>query len=313
MPHLFAILAILSLPWTVPARAEPPHVVASIKPVHSLVAGVMGEVGRPDLLVEGGASPHTYALKPSDAASLGRARLVFWIGPAMEGFLVKPLEAQARRAKVVALMQAPGVNRLGLRDGGVWERHGHSDRHGHSHGHAQAPGRHDAHVWLDPANAIAMVAAIRSSLAEIDPARGEIYRLNAETLTARLAALDGELRERLRPVRSEPFLVFHDAYQYFEGRYGLNAVGSITVSPERQPGARRIQEVRRKIAELQPRCVFSEPQFESALVRTVIEGSGVRSGVLDPLGVELPAGPEAYPALMRGLAASLVACLAGNS
>ncbi|MCW5751571.1 MAG: zinc ABC transporter substrate-binding protein [Alphaproteobacteria bacterium] len=335
MPRLPVFLAFLPLLWTAPALAEAPHVVASIKPVHSLVAGVMGEIGRPDLLVEGAASPHTYALKPSDAASLGRARLVFWVGPALEGFLVKPLEAQARQAKRVALMEAPGLVLHGLRDGGVWEGHDHAHdhahppssthrhesnsrvrrntgRHDHSHGHAPA-GERDAHVWLDPLNAIAMVKAIAAALGEVDPANAETYRRNELALIARLDELHVELRERLGLVQAAPFIVFHDAYQYFEKRYGLNAVGSITLSPERQPGARRVQEVRRKIADLRPRCVFSEPQFESAIVRTVIEGSSLRSGVLDPLGVELPAGPEAYPALMRGVAASLIACLAGTS
>ena len=165
------------------------------------------------------------------------------------------------------------------------------------------------HVWLDPHNAKHIVAAAVSTLADVDPDNAAAYRRNGAAMLARLDALDAELRESLAPIKDVPYVVFHDAYPYVEARYGLNAVGSITVSPERTPGAKRLVEIRRKIRETKAACVFSEPQFEPALVSTVLTGTSAKTAVLDPLGADLPAGPEAYVQLVRNLAAALVDCL----
>jgi zinc transport system substrate-binding protein len=289
-----------------PAAAQP-QVVASVKPVHSLVAAVMAGVGTPGLLVHGAASPHTYALRPSDAARLSGARVVFWIGPAYEAFLVKPLASLATGARVVALATAPGVATLAPREGGVWEE----DEHDHDHGSpGEAPGaRIDGHLWLDPRNAVAMAQAIAAVLSEVDPPHAGAYAANAGKLGERLGALDDALAKTLAPVRGVPFVVFHDAYQYLERRYGLTAVGAVAVSPERRPGARRVAELRDKIGKLGARCVFAEPQFEPALVRTLVAETGARTATLDPLGADLADGPGLYEAMMRRLAASLTACL----
>lgn len=281
-------------------------VVASIKPVHALVAGVMKGVGEPDLLLKGAASPHTYALRPSDAAALAKAKLVFWIGPHMEAFLTTPLESLAANAATVELDAAEGVVRLPLREGGAFEPDGDEGDAHDAHGH----GGTDAHVWLDPDNAKAMVAAIGRALAEADPADAAAYAANAAELSVRLDALSAEIAAELAPVRGKGFVVFHDAYQYFEKRFGMAAVGSITVSPEVMPGAARIAGIRDKVKALGVACVFAEPQFEPRLVDVVTEGTGARSGVLDPEASMLPPGPDLYFEMLRGLAASLRACLA---
>jgi zinc transport system substrate-binding protein len=286
------------------AAADAPRVVVSIKPVHSLVAGVMDGVGNPELLIHGSGSPHTYSLRPSEAQALQEADVVFWIGEELEGFLARPLQNLPRAAAVVALHEADGVRLLAGREGGAWEAHAHHDS-GHEHAHEGA----DMHVWLDPVNAQAMVAAIARELSAIDPQNEETYASNAAVLHQRLEELDTTLQDQLEPVQNDPYIVFHDAYQYFEDRYDLNTVGSITITPERQPGARRLYEIRARIVETGAACVFSEPQFEPVLVETVIEGTSARSGVLDPLGAELEAGPDAYFDLMDQLAGSLRACL----
>lgn len=287
------------------AVAAQPAVVASIKPVHALVAGVMLGVGEPRLLVAGGASPHEYSLKPSDGRALGAAQVVFWIGPALENFLVKPL-ANAPAARSVALLTAPGVTVLPLREGGVWEAH--DEAHDHAH---DLTASHDAHVWLDPVNAIAMVRQIVAVLGAADPAHQAVYARNGAALVERLERLNQQLAAALAPVRTRPYLVFHDAYQYFERRYGLNAVGSVVLSPEQRPGAKRVAEIQARVRERQVRCVFSEPQFQPALVATIIAGSAARQGVLDPLGAELPAGPDAYFHLLEALAEAVRGCLGG--
>lgn len=315
-----AVLLALSLATTVGlgrARAAgdgAPSVVVSLKPLHSLVAGVMGDVGAPRLLIPGSASPHAYSLRPSDARALSEADLVFWVGRDMETFLARPLASLAGGAAVVALSTVEGVRLLKNRAGGAWDGEaGHGDEGEAADEHAYHHGEYNLHIWLDPDNAIAIVQAAVSALSHVDPDHAADYATNGEALIGRLTALDRELHSELAPVRQTPFVVFHDAYQYFEAHYGLNAVGSITVSPDRAPGASRVSEIRRKIKRLEAACVFSEPQFTPTIVRTLIEGTAARQGMLDPLGVELQAGPDAYFALMRGLGASLRKCLAPAS
>lgn len=294
-----------------PALAEGPAVVASIAPVHSLAAAVMAGVGEAVLLVKGASSPHDYSLKPSDARALNGAKVVFLVDEkSLEGFLAKPLAALAGKAKVVRLAAVPGVKRLEPREGGAWE--GHDD---HDHGHeAKKRDRHeedelDPHLWLDPKNAKAMTSAMAAALAEADPAHAAAYRDNAARALDRLDALDADLKARLAAAAGKPFVVYHDAYQYFEAAYGLAAAGSVTVSPERKPGAKRLKAIRAKIAELKAACVFSEPQFDPRLAGTLADGTGARTGILDPLGAALAPGADLYPRMMENLADAVSGCL----
>jgi zinc transport system substrate-binding protein len=292
-------------------------VVVSVKPLHSLIAGVMEGVGVPDLMIGGAGSPHTYSLKPSGARLLENAQVIFWVGESLETFLEKPLSALGRKARIVEAMRMPGVRLLPGRRGGTWDEHavhddtGHGSGTGETHGHAGEHGDAalDGHLWLDPANARAIVRVAADVLGQSDPANRGRYAANADRLTARIDALDDDLKRLLAPVRDTPFVVFHDAFQYFEKAYALRAVGSIVVSPERTPGARRVKKTREKISSLGARCVFSEPQFTPAILGTLLEGTDTRTGTLDPLGAGLPAGPDAWFALMRGLGSSLVDCL----
>ncbi len=324
------VLAVGAMPA---AASASPTVVASILPVHSLVAAVMAGVGDPVLLVEGGGSPHSYALRPSQARALEQAAAVFWIGEELEVFLVKPLAALVGRARVAALHEAEGVELLPFRGGDAWGSHTHDHEHDHDHDHdhdhehkhghghehkgaeadggrrAHAAGEANMHIWLDPANARAIVTAIAATLSEADPAHALTYAANAEALSRRLVELDRSLARALAPLAGRKFVVFHDAYQYLEHRYSLTAVGSITISPDRAPSARKLAAMRQMITDAGAVCVFSEPQFEPAVVRTVIDGLAVRTGVLDPLGADLAPGPDAYFRLMERLADSLRTCL----
>jgi len=303
------------------ATADDIDVVASFKPVHSLVAGVMAGVGEPMLLVKGNASPHDYALKPSDAAALEQADLVFWIGERFETFLTKPLKTLPAGGRAIALGEIDGLFLLSPREGGIWETHAHDEEQGEDREHAEGESTEqeheqrvfDGHIWLDPGNAKLMVDAIAAALADRDPTHAAIYVANADALQAKLDQLDAELEVELAAVKEVPFIVFHDAYQYFETRYGLAGVGSITVNPDQRPGAKRLQSIRKMIASLGARCVFREPNFEPAVVETVIAGTAARIGVLDPEGAALDEGPEMFFKLMRGTADSLKACLAASS
>ena len=327
------------------------NVVASIKPVHSLVAAVMKGVGEPGLIVEGAGSPHNYALKPSQAQMLESANVVFWVGHELEAFLEKPLETIGANAKIVELIDAHELVKIEFRDGGAFDDHdqykeaGHDDNdHGekaeaghddHDHGkkaeaehddhdhdkkktaeaghEGHAHGKFDPHVWLDPVNAKALVHEIEEALVEADPDNAGKYKANAESVMARLDALVTEVSADLKPVHDKRFIVFHDAYQYFEKRFDVTAAGSITVSPEVMPGAERITEIRAKVRELGATCVFAEPQFEPRLVSTVTEGTQAKSGVIDPLGASLDSGPEQYFQLILNMATSIKTCLSEAS
>ncbi|CCF19677.1 High-affinity zinc uptake system protein znuA [Pseudorhizobium banfieldiae] len=326
-----ALLLASSMLLSASAAAAAPEVVVSIKPIHSLAASIMKGVGEPKLIVEGAASPHTFTMKPSNARAVEGADMVFWMGPGMEAFLKKPLEALASDATVVELDDAEGLTKLPFREAGAFEAHEHDDEgHGHDHeetaeddpghdDHAGGPaedhhhdhGEFDTHLWLDPMNAKAMAAAIEKALAEADPENAEAYAANLVSLNGRIDALDKEIAETIAPVKDKPLVVFHDAYQYFENHYGVRVVGSVTVSPEVMPGAERVQEIRRKVQELDAACVFAEPQFEPKLIQVVTEGTDARSGTLDPEGATLTEGSDLYFDLMRSIATNLKACLSG--
>ncbi|TDK38682.1 zinc ABC transporter substrate-binding protein ZnuA [Rhizobium deserti] len=322
----FASLALLSSAVfaMAPSAFAAPDVVVSIKPIHSLVASIMKGVGEPQLIVDGAASPHTFTMKPSNAKALEKADLVFWVGHGMEAFLEKPLSALASDAKVVTLEDVPGLVKLPFREGGAFEAHDHGEHeHGeeHAHGHDKAEGgQHadhddhdhegfDTHLWLDPMNAKAMAVEIERVLVQADPANAAAYQANGAALIRQVDALDAEITATLAPVKDKPFVVFHDAYQYFEHRYDVAIAGSITVSPETMPGAERIGQIHKKVTSLGATCVFAEPQFEPKLVAVVTEGTKARSGTLDPEAATFKAGPDLYFELMRGLASSMKQCL----
>lgn len=299
--------------WYVPARADV-SVVVSIKPIHSLVAGVMEGLGTPTLILKGAASPHTYSLAPSEARALQNARVVFWVGHELEAFLEKPLMSLGTKANTVELMDAPGLAKLEMREGGGFETHDHTHKDEHDHDrHSDKHGDDvDAHIWLDPENAKSMTRVIADALSEADPAHAAAYARNAEKLGARLDALIREVRQTLEPVRGKGFVVFHDAYQYFERRFDVPAAGSITVNPAVPPSVGRVKDIRDKVRALGAACAFAEPQFEPAIMKTVTEGTPARTGVLDPIGAKLADGPDLYFTLIRNMAHALKDCLSSG-
>jgi zinc transport system substrate-binding protein len=296
------VLAFLLVAVILTPAAAGTAVVVTIKPVHALVAGVMRGIAEPKLLVGGSSSPHTYALTPSDTAALYHAAVLFHVSPQLEPFTPKIVRALPKEVHVISLMDAPGLELLALRRGPAFEHDG-------GHGYAVGLDLVDGHAWLDPENAKAMVAYIADTLMQKDPKHAEAFKSNAQELRQRLELLQHELEQALKPVADRPYVVFHDAMHYFERRFKLNAVGSISVSPEIPPGAARVIEVRRKLMAVGAQCAFAEPQFSMALVSAVVEGTGARVGLLDPEAINLAPGPDLYFTLMRKLAADLTRCL----
>jgi zinc transport system substrate-binding protein len=284
-----------------PATAEP-SVAVDVLPVQSIVARVMQGVASPALIVPPGASPHGYAMRPSEARLLQDADLVFWVGPGLTPWLADAIATLATGATIVELDAAEGLTLLDRREGGDFEATAHAD-HDHSR---DAP---DAHIWLDPGNGVAMARAAAAALAQVDPANAATYRANEAEFAAEMAALEAEISELLEPAAGGGYVVFHDAYQYFETGFGLPAAGAISLSDADQPSAARVAGIRSRLERGDIACVFSEPQFTPKLITTLLEGADVRSGTLDPIGASLPPGPDLYPDLLRNLADDLLACL----
>lgn len=283
-----------------PALAEVPSVVTDIAPVESLVARVMGDLGQPQLLLRPGASPHDYALRPSEARALQQADLIFWAGPALTPWLEKPLSTLGGQAGSVALSRVEGTVRLAFREGPLFDE---QEDTAPSTGDAEDP-----HAWLDPQNAIVWTGAIADALSQADPGNAATYRANAAAAVADLRALSERVRDRLAGVRPGSFIVFHDAFRYFESRFGVPAAGAITPGDGREPSPARMASLRDAVADSGIACVFAEPQFNPGLIDSVFADTSVATAELDPLGAELEPGPALYPALIETLADRLADC-----
>ena len=292
---------------TGPAYADRPQVAVDIAPVHSLVAQVMDGIAAPDLIIQPGATPHEYSLRPSEAAALQRADIVFWIGPDLTPWLAEAIETLAPTAALTPLLDVDGAIQLEFRDNAVFKAHDHSNHDDHD-GH-DVHGAHDPHAWLSPKNAMTWLDVIASRLSDVDPVNSDAYLANAASGRAAIEALMDDVETTLAAVRGREFIVFHDAYQYFETDFDFPASGAISMSDASDPSPARIAEIRGEIAEHGVSCVLAEPQFNPGLVATVLRGSDARMGIADPLGAELELGPKFYPQLIRSLSRALTECM----
>ncbi|MDA0721465.1 MAG: zinc ABC transporter substrate-binding protein [Proteobacteria bacterium] len=301
--------------------AEVPQVMTDFAPVHSLTAQVMGDLGVPDVLLPAGTDPHDYAMRPSDAANLGAADLVFWTGPSLTPWLSDLLDTLAPNAAQVALLDVTGWDTLPIRDiqqfvlRAAEDDHGHDDHEDHEdehddHGHDDHAD-FDPHAWLDPAVAQVWLAAIADQLSTADPDNAATYTANADAAIARLTTLDAELAAQLAPFAGLAYILPHDGYQYFEARYGLTAAGAIAGIDARTPGPAQVASLRDQMADSNIVCVFSDAEIGDRWATVVTEGTGARTAQIDGVGAGLDSGPALYEALLRRLADDFAACLGG--
>ena len=292
------LVALLFAGCMAPAAADV-RLLASVKPLQLIAAAVQDGAGSPEVLLPPGASPHHYALRPSDVRALREATLFYWIGPDLEAFLPRVLDG--RRQPSLAVQELPGLQL----------RHfaGETEAGKGEHDHAHRPGSLDAHLWLLPANARLIAARMASDLTGADPASAARYQANLAAFEARLDELDRRLKARLEKLAGKPYFVFHEAYDYFEAAYGLDHAGVFSVSPDVQPGARQVARMRQRLQEAGPTCVFSEPPLQPRLAQTLSAGLPVRLAELDPLGSAVPVGPQGYEQLLEGLGEGLAGCL----
>ena len=300
------VMCILSVCWILvatPVHAKVPRVATDIPPVHSLVSQVMGELGTPKLIIPPGTSPHGYAMRPSEARALQAADVVFWMGQDLTAWFGRAIKALAANATTVALSESKDLIRHPYRTTKNF------DTHTHDEGEHDATAKIDPHLWLDPDNALIFLDVIATTLARLDASHADTYLTNAAQAKAALEALKLELNTIVQPIRGRPFIVFHDAYHYFEHRFDVEAAGSMSIGDASSPGPARIAAIRGKVQTLGATCVFSEPQFEPKIIKTVIEKTAARSGTLDPVGATLKPGPNQYSQLLRHLAHGLLTCL----
>ena len=304
-------------------------VVTTIKPLHSLISRIMETRGEPQLIIEGTNNPHTFVFKPSHAKMIEEADIVFWIGEDLEAFMEKPLNSLAKDTKKIAFMDSESIEKLKFREENIFDDHddhddhdghkdddhddhddhdGHDDEHddhaGHHDGHNH--GEFDAHIWLDPENAKEMVKIIRDELIKIDPEGQRQYSVNTAGATLELDNLINNVEKELS--KDISYIVFHDAYQYFETRFGVKSAGALTLNPDVLPGAKQIADIQDLISDKGIKCIFSEPQYNPKIIETLGNDMNISTGVMDPLGAFIDPGPTMYVELVNGIANSIKDC-----
>jgi len=307
MKRLTLLMTLFLVLVTSAAQAETGRVYVSIAPLHALVQGVMGTTAQAELLIKPIYSPHDFQLRPSQIRGLKKADLIFLIGPTFEISAQKAVTALGLQRQTVQMMHLPALTILANRVGGAWG--GVHDHESDVDGQELSYAMKDPHIWLNPANAVTMVREIANRLSKIYPEHTAEYTVNSAKLINKIKQMDGDLALKLQAVKNIPFVVFHDAYQYFETYYNLNAVGAILLDPTRVPSIGRIKEMRAQISTTGARCAFREPQFSGKLVDVVLAGSSARAGILDPVGQGLAVGEGLYVKLMTALADTLITCL----
>ena len=280
-----------------------PKIVASTAPLHSLISSVTTGVTTPELIFDSGQSPHLVALSPSDIRSIHQADLVIWMGPGFEASMKSVIASLDQPEKVRTLLEYDDFHLLGSREFEDWHT-GDEHDHGHDHDHHTT----DPHIWLSIENSKIIVQLLSKWLSELDPENQKIYENNAISLIQDMNQLNQELSEIFEKLDDHGYLVFHDAYQYFEKEFNFNVVGAVTLSPERSPGAKQIATLRDKISAHNIKCIFSEPQFQSKVLDTLLEGKNAHKGILDPLGYGLNPGPQLWFELLRNLTYSIRDC-----
>lgn len=303
MSRLFALFVAFTASLFVISSAQAEvRVLTSIKPLQLIAAAVQDGIAVPEVLLPPGASPHNYALRPSDVRKVQSVDLLYWIGPDMESFLPRVLKG--RTLPALAVQDLPGLKL----------RHFAEDNHSHAeeadeHDHDHRPGSLDAHLWLSPVNARVIADRMALDLSAADPANAARYQSNAKAFDQRLDALDARLKARLAPISGKPYFVFHEAFDYFEDAYGLKHAGVFSVAAEVQPGAQHVAAMRARLQQVGKTCVFSEPPLRPRLAETLVAGLPVKLAELDALGGYTPATARGYEQVLEKLGNDLAGCL----
>jgi len=300
----FILLTIIFTTLTHFSIASEKKIVTTIKPIHSILLNIVDS--DVDLLLDRNASPHDFKLKPSDMKKVNNADIFIYIDESIETFIERPLATLGEDVKKIKILGNAGLKLLPIREGGVWEEEDHGDGHHHDHGD------YDGHIWLSNKNVIKLTKFFVKELSKINPDKKNIYKANAKVFIKKLKENGRKIKNQLSSISDKPYIVFHDAYQYFESENSLNSVGSISLNPEISPTPKRIKEIKTKIEKDNVVCLFREPQFPSRIVQTVISETNAKEGELDPLGYDLTPGKNLYFELIDNLSMGLKDCLSNS-
>ena len=328
MIKFFSIIALFICSGVNVFATETTGVISTIHPINSLVSAVIGNTGKSITIIPSEQSPHDFKLKPSDVKVLQNGNIIFYVSNHLESSITKVFKNLPKNIKVINLMEESGVNHLAIRDNDAWERHDHHghddhDKHGKKHDDHDDHDKHgkkhddhddhekedDVHIWLSPDNAIKIVQKVNKVLSLYFPENSKIYNDNTTKFIDKIKNLKMELVRELSPIKNKPYIVFHDAYQYFEKTFELNAVGSVALEGDIASSPKQISFIKDKIIKSKASCVFQEPQFDSKLVKIVVEGTNAKIGTLDPLGVNITGNKDFYLQLLSNMAKSLKECL----
>jgi len=305
---LFSISAVATLLGS-SAIADVPNVSVDIAPLHSLVASVMNGVGVPSLIIPPGSSPHDHQLRPSEAKAMQDANIVFWMGEELTPWMENAVKTLSSNASVTTFLENDKTSLLEFREGALFEAHEHDDEEHDEHDDdEQGHGSHDPHAWLSPNNAKAWLDVIAAQLSSYDTENAGVYFTNAASAKSEIEMMIAEINLALDPIRGGKFIVFHDAYQYFENDFDFQASGAISIGDASDPSPARIAKIQKRIRDEEINCVLAEPQFKANLVQTVMEGSQANTNVIDPLGAGLKPGILLYNKLIKNMAQSLADC-----
>ena len=344
MIKFFSIIALFICSGVNVFATETTGVISTIQPINSLVSAIIGNTGKSITIIPSEQSPHDFKLKPSDVKVLQNGNIIFYVSNHLESSITKVLKNLPKNIKLINLMEESGVNHLAIRDNDAWERHDHHghddhdvhdkhgkkhddhddhDKHGKKHDDHDDHDKHgkkhddhddhekedDVHIWLSPDNAIKIVQKVNKVLSLYFPENSKIYNDNTTKFIDKIRNLKMELVKELSPIKNKPYIVFHDAYQYFEKTFELNAVGSVALEGDIASSPKQISIIKDKIVKSKASCVFQEPQFDSKLVKIVVEGTDAKIGTLDPLGVNISENKDFYLQLLTNMTKSLKECL----
>ena len=330
MIKFFSILALFICTGVNVFATETTGVISTIQPINSLVSAVIGNTGKSITIIPSEQSPHDFKLKPSDVKVLQNGNIIFYVSNHLESSVTKVFKNLPKNIKLINLMEESGINHLAIRDNAAWERHDHHgddhddhDKHGKKHDDHDDHDKHgkkhddhddhekedDVHIWLSPDNAIKIVQKVNKVLSLYFPENSKIYNDNTTKFIDKIRNLKMELIKELSPIKNKPYIVFHDAYQYFEKTFELNAVGSVALEGDIASSPKQISFIKDKIIKSKASCVFQEPQFDSKLVKIVLEGTNAKTGTLDPHGVNITGNKDFYLQLLKNMAKSLKECL----
>ena len=322
MNKLLSIIILILFSSSNLFAADTKGVITTIQPINSLVSAVIGDTGKTISLIPADISPHKYKLKPSDAKKMQEANIIFFVSNHLESSVTKVFKNLPKNIKIINLLEETGIEHLAIRDNEAWERHDHHghddhddhDKHSKKHDdHDDHESKDDVHIWLSPDNAIKIVEKVNKELTLLFPDNASKYSENSNKMIDKIQKLKNELAKDLAPIKGKPYVVFHDAYQYFEKTFDLNAVGSVALEGDIASSPKQISFIKDKIKKLNASCVFQEPQFDSKLVKIVVEGTNAQIGTLDPLGVNISGKENFYIQLLKNMAKSLKECFRINN